>query len=52
MTAFANGFAGACAAVALCLTVLMISASLDKINQLEYDLAACESLSAETSKHP
>jgi len=50
MTAFANGFAGACAAVALCLTVLMIFASLDKINQLEYDLTACEALAAEVNK--
>ena len=50
MYAFVNGFTGALIAAVLCLAMFMFFAAVEKIDQLEYDLSACEALSAEVNK--
>lgn len=49
MNAFLNGFIGACVAVVFLLALFMIFAAVAKIDQLEYDLEACEALSIENT---
>jgi len=50
MSAFANGFIGTCVAVIFCAAVVVFFTAIERAEQLQYDLTACEALAAEVNK--